>query len=926
MKPAKHLPDTSNKLANVPELNYKKRQLKSPISPKPMGKNSAKSVCDKIEPMVLRSPPIGESVIRYALPIPSSKAKESIAEDELIRKITKHLKMVVSALEETFGFDISGKKIVEKTENEELFLSVGDAMNSFLVCCSQFATQLEEAVKEEHSILESLFQWFQVQVNQMEELSKDQSISEVETSVPEKTVILSLSQVVKQVQKLEQLRERLKHMSKYSFKAMLSKPTVSPNPPEPVKNYEMVEKMIEEFMKTHSAETPVDVSAAEPQTAYSVANQLNAMLKIFENQSNMLERTMKDHDLLEAKYNQKESDFQLLLEEKSMLENELQKLKNVEKIKTTPDQTMKMTQKMEKKKGKGKSEDLEKKKSTGKQLKIKEDLLQVQKVVFALEIENRLLQEQLKQALQEAERAKHQLEYFLSQGKDLVKNEKTKTTMEMGIGKIKVKGEDSENIPLKKERRKTAVSDSGGQKTDDEIQEQSKISVIRHGSASEQSSEKKRSSPAISDLSQILKSQDESTFSESSNEVSSGENLSGTSSSETHDRSFTTISPSKETQESLSVGTLSQENETVTASLISLTDLTRRKLTDSDTPKANVSEEKLQSKTEKQTYQEARELQGQETDEVADGSLLSLDEMLVSNHWLQIRNSFFKSDNLTLKEILAENLRLKNQDSVLNIQMQEKKQRTSSAEKRLKTRDEVTNENLTFENQDSVSETQMQLKKQRMSRVKRHKKPDEKLMLENQDSVSEIQKQIRKQKTSRGERLKTHNKDEDENLMLEHEDSVSKTEMQLKKPRTPRGERHNTLGDVPYDNLMVEQEDSVSKTQMKEKKKRTSRRKRPNKNDIERLKDAVQRDTMKEEIKKQSKVHSGKDAIQREIMKEEIKKQSNILSGVNLLKTKGLSTHQEDVLTRNISPNKLRTKVINLSLFENKANALNNEE
>jgi len=170
MKPAKHLLAASNKLANVPEFTYKKGLLNLPLSPKPKEKHSTKSVREKLEPMVLGSPPTGESIVRYALPIPSSKTKELIAEDELIRKITKHLKMVVSTLEETYGFGIqSGEKSVVKPEPEELTLLVGDDLNSFLRCCSQFAAQLEEAAKEERNILESLFKWFQRQVNQMEE-------------------------------------------------------------------------------------------------------------------------------------------------------------------------------------------------------------------------------------------------------------------------------------------------------------------------------------------------------------------------------------------------------------------------------------------------------------------------------------------------------------------------------------------------------------------------------------------------------------------------------------------------------------------------------------------------------------------------------------------------------------------------------------
>ena len=94
MKPVKHLLTSSCKLVNVPELTFKKGLFNSPLSPKPKEKHSAKLAREKLEPMVLRSPPTGESIVRYALPIPSSKTKELIAEDELIRKITKHLKMV----------------------------------------------------------------------------------------------------------------------------------------------------------------------------------------------------------------------------------------------------------------------------------------------------------------------------------------------------------------------------------------------------------------------------------------------------------------------------------------------------------------------------------------------------------------------------------------------------------------------------------------------------------------------------------------------------------------------------------------------------------------------------------------------------------------------------------------------------------------
>nr|XP_058915243.1 coiled-coil domain-containing protein 7 [Kogia breviceps] len=475
MRPVKHLLASSSKLAKVPELTYKKGVFNSPLSPKPKEKHSAKLVRDKLEPVVLRSPPTGESIIRYALPIPSSRTKESIAEDELIRKITEHLKMVVSTLEETYGFSIpSGEEPVVKPEHEGLTFSVGNDLNSFLVCCSQFAAQLEAAAKEEHNILESLCKWFQQQVNQMEEISKGQTFS-AEFPATDKTVSLSIAQIVKQLHKLEELKNRLKEGSKFSFKDMSSKPKDSEISPEEVQTYETVLQKIEEFIKTHSTEEITGVSATEPQTS-TMTNRLNTMLKIFENQENKLERAMNEQVLLEAKNTQIQSDLQVLSEEKLMLENELQKLKSTEKTKATSER-QKKTMKMEKKKDVGISEDSEEK-SIVEELKVKEDMPQVQKVAHALKIENRVLREQLKQALQEAERAKEQLDYFQDQEMELLKSEgKTKTTTEMGIDKIKVKGEDSKYIPLEKDTRKTLVADSGGQKENDKI----KHSQLREG-------------------------------------------------------------------------------------------------------------------------------------------------------------------------------------------------------------------------------------------------------------------------------------------------------------------------------------------------------------------------------------------------------------------------------------------------------------
>ncbi|XP_011517980.1 uncharacterized protein C10orf68 isoform X21 [Homo sapiens] len=814
MKPVKHLLTTSNKSANVPALTTKKGLHNLPLSPELKEKHNAKLIHDKIEPMVLRSPPTGESILRYALPIPSSKTKNLLPEDEMIGKIIKHLKMVVSTLEETYGHcDQNGEEPFVKHEHEELSLSVGDDMNSFLTYCSQFAAQLEEALKEEQNILESLFKWFQWQVNQMEEISKDQTLLQAEPPKPDKTVILNIAEIVRLVQRFEELKNRLKQRSKSSVKVMLSKTMDKENRPEAVKSCEALAQKIEEFLEAHSTDEFKDVSATEPQTAHSMTNRFNAMLKVFENQANMLERAVNDQVLLDAEYKQMQCDFQLLSEEKLVLENELQKLKDKEKTKPTNNRTKKAV-KTVKKKDKGKSEDSEKKMSPEKEFKIKEDLDQVQKVA-RLEIENKVLQEQLKQALQEAEKAKHQLNYFLNQEKLLKSEGKTETTMQVGNSQTKVKGEDSKNIPLEKETRKSLVSDSGGQRTSDKIQEYPQITA-QSGRLIEKSSEKKRSSPAISDLSQILKSQDESAFLESSNEVSVAENQSYKSPSETHDKSLTTVSSSKEVQDSLSVGTLAQKNETVISPFILPPVLTESK-------KADVSEEQLQKMTEEQTYQAAEKSQAD-------------------------------------SEVPDENLMVENKDSVTKVQIEQMKQRTSSMErheetlttpqlpedmvlvsriqsetKNLKaTRNEsfhshndVPEENLMLE-QDTKSKTEVEVKKQKSfqdNQLSTHNEvPNERLVVEHQESLSKTKLQIKKQETSTEQPLTTHDEESGENPMLKHQDSVSKIQVQLEIQETSEGEGRS----IPDKNSMFVHQDSVSKLQMQEKKKITPGRERRN--------------------------------------------------------------------------------------------------
>ncbi|XP_068417130.1 coiled-coil domain-containing protein 7 isoform X16 [Eschrichtius robustus] len=764
MKPVKHLLASSSKLANVPELTYKRGVFNSPLSPKPKEKHSTKLVRDKLEPVVLRSPPTGESIIRYALPIPSSKTKELIAEDELIRKITKHLKMVVSTLEETYGFSIpNGEEPVVKPVHEGLTFPVGDDLNSFLVCCSQFAAQLEAAAKEERNILESLFKWFQRQVNQMEEISKDQTFS-AEFPAPDKTVSLSIAQIVKQVHKLEELKNRLKEGSKFSFKDMSSKPKDSEIPPEEVQTYEAVQQKIEEFIKTHSTEEITGVSATEPLETSTMTNRLNTMLKIFENQANKLERAMNEQVLLEAKNTQIQSDLQVLSEEKLMLENELQKLKSTEKTKAASERRKK-TMKMEKKKDEGISEDSEEKKSIVKELKVKEDMPQVQTHDKSL---TRIL---LSKEIQDSQSVG-----TLLQGNETV----TASFISPPVVKIKTLGTDiskadilEENLrsKIKKQTYEEAREFQDVEPTDTEGQ----LYLEKyHSSCTPQSSCHPLEAPD--------KESDENLLLENEAVPKTNTQMLKLRTSRTNRRNAFLITQPKD--------------------MLSIQDQLPEDIA-------------LILKGQSQINDGATGSDGFDSyDEASDEKLMLNHQDSVSKTQTQVKKQrTLKRERLsTHDKVPDKKLMHENQGSVSKIQQQVKKERNLRREGHT-TQFEVPDGNLLYEDQDSISKTKMQVNTQRTFKA-HHKVPDENPVLEHGDSMSETQLEVKRQRPSKGERLNTHDKASDENLMREHQEPMSKTQMQLKKQR----EKRQTQDEVPDGNHMLEHQDSVSESEIRVKK------------------------------------------------------------------------------------------------------------
>ncbi|XP_072508049.1 coiled-coil domain-containing protein 7 isoform X3 [Notamacropus eugenii] len=434
------------------ELASKKVSTTSAGLYKARKKSSTKFVNEN-ELMSLAPPPVGESMLKHAIAIPSENPENVLDDEQIVRQVTKHLKEISSSLEKVYGFDFERERLAErvpKPEGEESTPTEAEEMTSFLLTCTSLAKQLEIAVKEEQQILDSLFKWFQQEVYHVEELVKEQNVSDWELPLPDKAVSSSIAQVVERLQKLEGLMSQLTSVPKATRRAVAAKQKLD-SQSETTQIYEDVKKMIEDFganfQHDEFIENIMDIAdnVFLPASTESKNLQFQEMFKIFEKQAIKLQRMMQELENLE---------FQLLQREKTLLEMQRKKsekkasrdsnrLGDVERhsmefnirasgssispplegqsasvLLEVPTKISKeQTQKGRKSETYGQSS-LKRSSAILTNFdagKLKEELFQAQKVVISLESENRFLQEQLKDALQEVEKAKKDLEASRSQ-------------------------------------------------------------------------------------------------------------------------------------------------------------------------------------------------------------------------------------------------------------------------------------------------------------------------------------------------------------------------------------------------------------------------------------------------------------------------------------------------------------------------------
>ncbi|XP_060539904.1 uncharacterized protein CCDC7 isoform X4 [Pantherophis guttatus] len=367
-----------------------------------------------------------ETITQYSLGLTSGNKDRMFDEMDMLRNITTHLNEIVHTMEGVYikEGEVKESKEEEEEEEEELPEDYED-MTSFLICCSQLRTQLENALREEKQILESLLKWFEKEVHEMEELGEEEIIPDWQVPLADKSITNNINQLLNRIQRLEELKGRVQELPKLiqislPISKQEKKKAVSPTPPTP----KDPKNIIEELAARHLTEDVMNMvqvfqeDTGQPQTIEMMNNRMIEIMKVFERQTNKLHRVVNEQDVLEGKLQKIQQEFRKLTEEKEIMEDELQKMKTSEQDKGIPETRKKL--KLERVKIEEKPQvPSEKAQVTQKlepgfakekdHIQMKEDLNKAQEDIQSLQEENRMLEEKLQKALQEVEKAKIQL-------------------------------------------------------------------------------------------------------------------------------------------------------------------------------------------------------------------------------------------------------------------------------------------------------------------------------------------------------------------------------------------------------------------------------------------------------------------------------------------------------------------------------------
>ncbi|CAM4534679.1 unnamed protein product [Caretta caretta] len=405
-------------------------------------KHKIKFLANESEPLVCIPPSPVESMVKYSIPIPSENKPDMVDELQMLKDITDHLNELVHTMEYVYA-----KKAEEEEEEEEEKESSVESledMTAFLLCFSSATTQLETAFEEEKQVLADnlyifLLKWFGKVVQQMEELGEDELVPDWQLPLADKDITNNITKLVQRIKKLEELKGRVQDLPK-SIQIPAAKQEKKKRASPVSSSHRDPKAILEDLVMKHGTEDVVSMTHAfendlTPQTIETMSTRILDIMKVFERQTNKLQRISNEQDVLEGKYQKIQNEYQLLAEEKLIMENEIQKMREEEKLgkeKIIPESRKRFLSKLERKQPVENAEvsslsgvqaagafyghrewearrvSIIQSKKESENQKMKEDLIKAQENLQVLEREKKNLEEKLQKALEEAVKANRQ--------------------------------------------------------------------------------------------------------------------------------------------------------------------------------------------------------------------------------------------------------------------------------------------------------------------------------------------------------------------------------------------------------------------------------------------------------------------------------------------------------------------------------------
>ncbi|XP_072268756.1 uncharacterized protein CCDC7 isoform X2 [Pyxicephalus adspersus] len=293
-------------------------------TPIPKEKQLTKTAVEEPFTMEKKPAPEVETVLQYAIPLagPESRIRAETSINEM-KQIRNKLSEYVRNLEDMYN-ESSGEMTKESSPAEK-------PLCAFLSTCHSAANELDITIHAEYQILESLHLWYGKEVQLLEQLIEaDMTTTENAMESPD-TIAELIDHLKQSFHKLDGIKSQFQDLLKTYSQDPPSGPVV-----EPITTVKKAKKARDKhnlknastYQGTQNVVTKLQnlISSKDAYTNEAFEKIIQEVGKTINSQEDKFEKLEKENKETEQKYTRMKAAYQVLLEEKIILENELKQI------------------------------------------------------------------------------------------------------------------------------------------------------------------------------------------------------------------------------------------------------------------------------------------------------------------------------------------------------------------------------------------------------------------------------------------------------------------------------------------------------------------------------------------------------------------------------------------------------------------------